>query len=151
MPFCCQCGCQVGQPDIYCAACGARQPQSASETGWFASTSSQRAAALCYVPVLGWIAAIVILASARFRGEREVRFHAFQGLYLFVTWLIIDWGLGPAFSFRHVPWMPFSLVGALKVALFAVWIFMIVKTSQGQKVRLPVLSDLAERSISEQK
>jgi uncharacterized membrane protein len=39
----------------------------------------------------------------------------------------------------------------LKAILFAVWIFMLVKTSQKEDFRLPVFGDLAERSLAEQK
>ena len=39
---------------------------------------------------MGWIAAIIVLASQRFKAMPTVRFHAFQGLYLFVAWLMND-------------------------------------------------------------
>jgi uncharacterized membrane protein len=38
----------------------------------------------------------------------------------------------------------------LKLAMFGVWIFMLMKVSQGQSFRLPILGELAERSVSEQ-
>ena len=62
--------------------------------------SPRTASLLCYIPILGWIVSIVVLASARFRADSRVRFHAFQGLYLFVAWLIVDWVLGPCFTWR---------------------------------------------------
>jgi hypothetical protein len=67
--------------------------------------SPRTASLLCYIPILGWIVAIVVLASARFRDNARVRFHAFQGLYLFVAWLIVDWVLSPMFSIAF--WGPF--------------------------------------------
>ena len=100
MPFCCQCGQSVGARDVYCAACGTRQPSSVPPAVEYMQGISPRTASLlCYIPILGWIVAIVVLASARFRDHARVRFHAFQGLYLFVAWLIVDWVLGPMFSF----------------------------------------------------
>jgi len=92
----------------------------------------------------------VILAASRFKNNRDVRFHAFQGLYLFVAWLIVDWAVGPFF---HIPEdiIRISLSGLLKGLIFVTWIFMIVKTSQEETVRLPVLGELAERSIAEQR
>ena len=53
------------------------------------------AAILCYIPVVGWIAAVVVLATDQFRRNRTLRFHAFQGLYLFVAWLIVSEVIGP--------------------------------------------------------
>jgi len=152
MPFCSQCGNQVGGRDAFCGRCGGRQPVSAKPASRspFADLSSRNASLLCYIPLVGWIPAIVILASARFKHDREVRFNAFQGLYLFVTWLVIDWAVGPFF---HLPaeYIKISIIGIVKIAIFATWIFMIVKTSQHETYRLPVLGELAERSLAEQR
>jgi uncharacterized membrane protein len=38
-----------------------------------------------------------------------------------------------------------------KLAIIAIWIFMIVRISQGQTYRLPILGELADRSVSEQR
>src|ERR1700689_347125 len=138
MPFCCQCGQSVGARDLYCAVCGARQPSSASSASSAAAPameymhgiSPRTASLLCYIPILGWIVSIVVLASARFRADGRVRFHAFQGLYLFVAWLLVDWFLGPMFGLAF--WAPFhhAMPGLLKAVIFGAWIFMIIKTSQ---------------------
>ena len=153
MPFCCQCGKTVGSRDAYCGSCGARQPSAtASRTDYLQGISPRAAALLCYIPMLGWIVSIVVLASARFRSDSRVRFHAFQGLYLFVTWLLVDWVLSPMFG---VPFWgsPFQHVfpGLLKAVIFVAWIFMIIKTSQDEMYKLPILGDLAEKSVSEQR
>ncbi|HTW63065.1 MAG TPA: hypothetical protein VME17_00555 [Bryobacteraceae bacterium] len=153
MPYCCQCGHNVGARDIYCAACGSRQPTAPSPAAdYLHGVSPRTASLLCYIPILGWIVAIVVLASARFRDNARVRFHAFQGLYLFVAWLIVDWVLGPmvdlAFSgppFHH------GFSSLLKAAIFGLWIFMIIKTSHDETYKLPILGDLAEKSVSEQR
>ena len=106
---------------------------------------------LCYIPILGWIPAIVVLASPRFRAERTVRFHAFQGLYLFVVWLLLDWVIAP---FSHaIPGgrAPFGAIASLlHLAIFAAWIWMILKTAQEEVFHLPIVGDLAERSLAEQ-
>jgi uncharacterized membrane protein len=151
MPFCTQCGTTVGGSDAYCANCGAQQPEVARQQGDFlGSMRPNTAALLCYIPFVGWIAAIVVLASQRFRFDRDVRFHAFQGLYLFVAWLILDWGVGPFFAFVPRNVFHFSVAGMLKMVVMAAWIFMIIKASQGERYRLPVFGELAERSLTEQ-
>jgi uncharacterized membrane protein len=105
----------------------------------------------CYVPLLGWIPAIVVLATSRFQHDRAVRFHAFQGLYLFVAWLLVDWVLHPIFLSMPGP-NPVRLLSALMhVCVFAAWIWMIIKTSQEQMYRLPIVGELAERSVAEQR
>jgi|HubBroStandDraft_1064217.scaffolds.fasta_scaffold96453_2 uncharacterized membrane protein len=153
MPYCCQCGLKVGNSDVYCASCGARQPASKPVADYMQGISSRTASLLCYIPILGWIVAIVVLASARFRDDPRVRFNAFQGLYLFVAWLIVDWVLGPLFGFPHWMGPPFYKVfpALMKAAIFGAWIFMMVKTSQDELYKLPILGDLAAKSVSEQR
>lgn len=152
MPFCCQCGAQVSETDAYCAHCGARQPGVPAPPGKiFSGLSSRNAALLCYVPVVGWIAAIVVLASERFKQDRTVRFHAFQGLYLFVAWLLVDWAIAPFLGMAPSAGVRAGVVGLLKGLLVLVWVFMLVKTSQNETYRLPVIGDLAERSLAEQR
>src|SRR5215472_11907489 len=102
MPFCSQCGTQVSPADIYCGRCGHAQPVSpgappSRSADPLTGIPPRTAAILCYVPGIGWIAAIIVLASLKFRQNRTVRFHAFQGLYLFVGWLMADWVLRPMF------------------------------------------------------
>lgn len=155
MPYCCQCGKQTGGADQYCGICGARQPL---VTSGGEGMSPHTASILCYIPVLGWIPAIMVLASQRYRNETTVRFHAFQGIYLFVAWLIVDWVLSPVggWSLGHGirgGWIPPGLMigPLLKVLVFFTWIFMLVKTSQRTLFKLPLLGELADRSVAEQK
>jgi len=165
MPFCTQCGTQVDEQALYCPACGAPQragmppPRGPGETGrgaggdsgraedFLARMPSRRAALLCYVPLAGWIMSIIVLASERFRTERIIRFHAFQGLYLFVLWLFAEWVFGPMTG--YTPALKFA-GGAMKLAVLCLWIYMMVRVNAGEDIRLPVIGDLAERSVSEQ-
>ncbi len=167
MPYCTQCGGQVGSDDAFCGACGARQgpaPEAGGVNPWQTAPSAQRARAkkddpfsfftnrnapvFCYLPWVGWIASIIVLAADKFREQRDVRFHAFQGLYLFVVWLFVDWVFGPLTGYTTSTRM---IARLMKLGLVVTSIFMVVKTSQGETVRLPVLGELAERSVSEQR
>ncbi|HUE01488.1 MAG TPA: zinc-ribbon domain-containing protein [Bryobacteraceae bacterium] len=146
MPFCSQCGNQVDAADVFCARCGARQPiASPRPADPFSSISPRTASILCYIPALGWICSIIVLASVRFRDNRIVRFHAFQGLYLFVAYLIEDWVLKPMFSV-----VPHVHVNAIvQFVLLGMSVFMIIKASQGEAFSLPIIGELAEKSVSE--
>jgi uncharacterized membrane protein len=170
MPYCSQCGNQVGPEDAYCARCGFRQPaagplpnaapgypphayaqpafqQSAVQSiEPLANIPSRTFAILCYIPVLGWVPSVIVLAMKRFRGDVKMRFHAFQGLYIFAAWLIVDWAIHPIFeSMHHV----FRVDSILEALLMVVWVFMLVKTSQGQTYELPLVGELAQRSARE--
>jgi uncharacterized membrane protein len=74
-----------------------------------------------------------------------VRFHAFQGLYLFVAYLIEDWVLKPMFTaIPHV-----HINGIVDAVLVGMSIFMIIKASHDEAYALPIIGELAEKSVSE--
>ncbi|HEU0118962.1 MAG TPA: hypothetical protein VFQ91_00430 [Bryobacteraceae bacterium] len=113
------------------------------------SIAPSTAATLCYVPFAGWIAALVFLATQKFRDNRWVRFHAFQGLYIFVVWLLVDIAVGSIFGIAGLP-IRRALTGSLKLSVLCGWGYMLYKTSTGHTIHLPVLGELAERSVAEQ-
>jgi uncharacterized membrane protein len=148
MPYCSQCGNQVATGDIYCGKCGAKQPvEFARPVDPLASISPRTAAILCYIPVVGWIASIIVLASDRFRHDHQIRFHAFQGLYLFVAWLIVDQVLRPVLG--SLPDGGFPIHRVLKAVLMFTWIFMLVKASHNETYSLPIIGELAQKSAAE--
>lgn len=113
--------------------------------------SPRTAAILCYVPLVGWLASIVVLASPRFQRDRTTRFHAFQGLYLFVAWLLVEMIASPLVHFSELSRLGRAVGGGLHLLLFGAWIFMLIKTSQEQFFSLPIIGELAERSVAEQR
>ena len=149
MPFCSQCGQQVGGGDVFCHYCGSRQPRESARRPTGADPLSQisprTASILCYIPGVGWVASIVLLASEKFRGNRDVRFHAFQGLYLFVAWLLDSWVLRPMFSM--IPRMPINSL--VELLLLGMSIFMMVKAAHDETYSLPLFGELAHRSVAE--
>jgi len=166
MPYCVQCGQTVGGSDKFCAKCGAQQSGGASSgpgratsgpgsvQDFWTNISHRNAALLCYIPWVGWIAAIAVLASERFRAEKRLRFHAFQGLYLFAAWLMVEWVVAPMLAFP-VPaaGFPFyrTISQILHLLIVGAWIFMLMKVSHDEDYRLPILGELADRSVSEQR
>lgn len=159
MPYCVHCGSEVSDQDQFCAKCGSRQssasaaPPPAAGRDFFSTVSDRHASMFSYIPFVGWVVAIIVLASDRFRRNDRVRFHAFQGLYLFAAWVLVDWLispvlLGPLFGVRAYLR---SLEAILKLVIIAAWIFMMVRVNQDQDYRLPILGELADRSVSEQR
>lgn len=167
MPFCTRCGQEGSATDAFCAHCGSPQsagarrgpensaPRPGSEASFsgaapdpLSGLSPHTAAILCYVPAIGWIAAIFVLASRRFRENHVIRFHAFQGLYLFAAWLVVDWVVDPIMRFSPARSHPTEML--LHGILLAVSIFMMIKASHDEAYVLPIIGELAQRSATEQ-
>ncbi len=111
----------------------------------FSHITPRTASICCYIPGVGWIASIIVLASQRFRQDRTVRFHAFQGLYLFVAWLLNSWVVRP--MMLMVPHAPVH--GFIELGLLIMSVFMIVKTAHDEAYALPLFGELAKRSVAE--
>lgn len=146
MPFCSQCGNRVAESDIFCARCGSKQPVTPpAPRDPLGGITPRTASILCYVPLMGWVPAVIVLAADRFRNNRTVRFHAFQGIYLFVAWLIVDHVIAPVL--HRVPGI--HIADLFRAALLGIWIFMMVKAAHEETYALPVIGELAERSVAE--
>jgi uncharacterized membrane protein len=150
MPFCSQCGNPVDAAAPFCGRCGARQPVGTAGSPVagadpLSGISPRTASILCYIPWIGWVVAIVVLATDRFRRNRVIRFHAFQSLYLFVASLLNN------FVVSWIPWpLPHVRIHELvSLALVAMSIFMMVKAAHEQAYSLPLFGELAARSVEE--
>jgi len=166
MPYCTQCGDQVSAADTFCAHCGARQhagPGTSPPSGYpppgasqsrgaqpdpIAGLSPRTASILCYVPTIGWIAAVIVLAARKFKGDRTTRFHAFQGLYLFAAWLAVSWIVRP--MFLSAPEHFIRVDHILEAIILGVSVFMMVKASHDEAYVLPLIGELAQKSAIEQ-
>jgi len=109
------------------------------------------AAMLCYIPVCGWLASIFFLMAEDYRRNRYVHFHALQALYLLVAyWVVrIFFGFTPNLFFE--PWTihlaHWSFISAVRLAVIVIQIFGMIKAVKGEEFHLPVIGDLAARSM----
>lgn len=165
MAFCGNCGTQVN--GAFCPSCGqaaagpagagaAAPPPQAQYAGLGAAAqpapavgmSENVAGLLCYI--LGFITGIIFLALAPYNQNKFVRFHAFQSIFLSVAWIavviverivsMVMLSISLAlFGLMAVVWLLVAL------AFLALWIVMLIKAYNGQKFKLPIIGDLAEK------
>lgn len=106
------------------------------------------AGALCYL--FGFITGILFLVLAPYNQNREIRFHAFQSIFLNIAWIIIWIVIGMVtLAFRVIPFLGIFISAVLHLAIgiggLILWLYMMFKTYNGQKVVLPVVGPMAEK------
>jgi uncharacterized membrane protein len=106
------------------------------------------AGALCYL--FGFITGILFLVLAPYNQNRTVRFHAFQSIFLNIAWVIL-WVIVTiiTLAFRIVPFLGIFISIVLHFALaiggLILWLYMMFKTYNGEKVVLPIVGPMAEK------
>ena len=171
MAFCPSCGAQA--EGSFCAKCGARLAPPASgpdnapsgsgftedtapgqQGAWTpvagpaaqpAGMADNVASTLCYV--LGLITGILFLVLAPYNQNRTVRFHAFQAIFFHVAWIAF-WVAETAIA-MILPWSLSIVTSLLALVIWlggvVLWVLLMVKAYQGERFKLPVLGDLAEK------
>jgi uncharacterized membrane protein len=148
MVFCPNCGAQV--EGRFCAKCGsavntATSGPASGPTGTGQVTSGGMtdnvASALCYV--LGFITGILFLVLEPYKNIRIVRFHAFQSIFVSVGIIILHFVIGAISAMMF--WMAMMLSMLLSLASLLLWLFLMWKAYQNEKVVLPIVGPMAEQ------
>ena len=95
------------------------------------------ASALCYVPFIGWVAAVVLLLVEK---NPAVKWHAVQSLLLGVSLWVLLFVLGATIVLA-------LLAPVVWVAVLITQLFLAVKAYQGATVKLPLLGNWADKII----
>ena len=104
--------------------------------------SSNAAAAISYIT---FIPAVLFLVIEPYNRDRFVRFHAWQciALTIVAVGIRIIFAVLTMMSF-HLLWWLFLLIRmALGLILFVFWLIALIKASQGQWYKIPIVGDLA--------
>lgn len=112
-------------------------PTTAANSG----LSDNAAGAIAY---LTFIPAVLFLILDPYKNRPFVRFNAFQCLGLYVCWFAV----GIVAIIPILGWIV-AFVGAITIFVF--WVICIVKASQGQKYKVPVIGNYVEQIASSTK
>jgi uncharacterized membrane protein len=164
MVFCPNCGAAV--EGRFCGKCGTAVTPAAT-AGATQSTGPQApytpptaapaaggltenvASALCYL--LGLITGVLFLVLEPYNTNKNIRFHAFQSIFLNVAW-IVAWIVLLVIQSILMAILPVMLSVitsllflCLSLGVLVLWIYLMVSAYQGKRVKLPVVGDLAQQ------
>ena len=92
---------------------------------------------LCYI--FGWITGIIFLILDR--DNKFVKFHALQSIFTFLPLSAI------IAIFGWIPIIGSFIRVVLGIISFILWIILMYKAYQGEKYKLPIVGNLAEKEV----
>lgn len=140
--FCVSCGSQISDESNVCSKCGQPAYQAAgggtvaAPSAGTAGLTDNIAGMLAYVTI---IPAIVFLLLEPYNRNRFIRFHSFQCIFLCIVLVVIHVVL------LAVPIIGWAISIFVNLGALVLWIVLLLKAYQGQKFKLPVIGDLAEK------
>lgn len=116
--------------DMQCPRCG-------YATATPDATSESSAAALCYS--FGFVTGALFLLLAPYNRNQRIRFHAYQSIYFQASSIAL---VAAAWNLNR----PISV--AIAAAACLVWLVLVAKAWRGDRVNLPLIGALAQRSAT---
>ena len=109
------------------------------------------ASALCYVLI--WLTGIIFFFMEK--ENKTVRFHAMQSILTFIPLTILGWILGwigaPSigWGYSYNPGIPALVWASWVIWLITglLWLILMFKAYKGEKFKLPVIGDIAEKQV----
>ena len=137
---CAKCGTQNAEGTKYCQNCGSMLDMQATKaTGSTTSLEPNVAGLLCYLA--GWITGLVFILIEK--ENKFVRFHAMQSIVTFGALTVLYVVLSVLSSILWFFWILYTPLGILGLVL---WIVLMVKAYQGERFKLPIAGDFAEKN-----
>ena len=140
--FCPKCGIENAEGSKFCQTCGSVvTPEPAKSTDTSTGLEANVAGLLCYA--VGWITGLVMILLEKKNGF--VRFHAIQSIITFgaITFLFIVLGILDGLDIVGRLFWALSMVAWILAVVL--WIVLMVKAYQGERYKLPIAGDLAEK------
>jgi uncharacterized membrane protein len=155
MAFCSNCGAAV--EGRFCPKCGSAVDAGAAAGGPGATPPAGPPPGYTppqgYNPPPGFITGILFLVLAPYNQNRNIKFHALQSIFLNIAW-IVTWIAATIVSIalHAIPILgaiiSILLHAAIGIGFFIVWLYMMFKTYNGEKIVLPIIGPMAEKQAA---
>lgn len=107
--------------------------------------SENGAGALAYLTI---IPAIIFLVMPPYNKNSYVKFHAWQCIFLTVAWIALFIVLAILGRIPFFGLLIFPVMLAVDLGMFILWLVVVLKALNGQKIVLPIIGPLAEKQAN---
>jgi uncharacterized membrane protein len=105
--------------------------------------SDNAAGGIAYLTI---IPAIVFLIIEPFKKSSYVRFHAWQSIFFFVAWALVDILVGVVQNLApSVVFLTLTLLQLVGLAFFVVWLIVLINAFSGKRIKLPIIGNVAQQ------
>jgi uncharacterized membrane protein len=140
---CAKCGTKNAEGTKYCQSCGSMlDVQAGKVAGSTTSLEPNVAGLLCYLA--WWITGLVFILIEK--DNKFVRFHAMQSIVTFGAITVVNIVLSILGIIPHIGFVFSVLSWIVWVLAVVLWIVLMVKAYQGERFKLPIAGDIAEKN-----
>lgn len=107
--------------------------------------SDNAAGGLAYVTI---IPAIIFLLVSPYNKSPNVRFHSWQSIFLAIAWVAADIVLMILGRLPFIGLINLLLWPLVALGFFILWVIVLIKAFNGQKFKIPLIGDLAEKQAN---
>jgi uncharacterized membrane protein len=105
--------------------------------------SENAAGGLAYVTI---IPAIIFLLVEPYNKSSYIRFHSWQCIFMAIAWIVVDVAIGIIARIVSVMgFLAFGLYPLVALAMLILWLMVLIKAFNGERMKLPIIGDLAEK------
>jgi uncharacterized membrane protein len=105
--------------------------------------SENAAGGLAYVTI---IPAIIFLLVEPYNRSSYIRFHAWQCIFMAIAWIVVDVAIGILARVMSVMgFLAFGLYPLVALGMLILWLMVLIKAFNGERLKLPIVGDLAEK------
>lgn len=107
--------------------------------------SDNAASAIAYIT---FVPAIVFLVMPPYNTSPNVRFHSWQSIFLAIAWVAADVVLMILGRMPFIGLINLILWPLVALGFFILWIIVLIKAFNGQRFKIPLIGDLAEKQAN---
>jgi uncharacterized membrane protein len=126
---------ETGTESQFCPHCGANTTTGVAPVA--GGLSETAAGVIAYITI---IPAVIFLVMDPYNRSPFIRFHAWQSIFFGIAVAIVHFVLGV------IPILGWILMVPVGLAFLILWIFVMLKTSKGERYKIPFIGNFAEQA-----